>query len=92
MIADDSRLTAAKKSSYPGYTDARRKANKAWAEKQSQIAIRVKPDVKAQFDAHCKSRGESLAAFVVRSGLNQIERDAAAQAITRRQRHVGQDS
>lgn len=72
----DSRSTVAeKKSTYPGYTEARKKANKEWNGKQAQIAIRVKPDIKAQFDEHCKSRGESLAAFIVRAGLNQIEQD-----------------
>lgn len=57
-------------------SEAQRKARDAWNSKQAQIAIRIKPDIKAQFDEHCKSRGESLAAFIVRAGLNQIELDA----------------
>lgn len=77
----DSRLKVEKKSSYPGYTEARKKANKSWAEKQAQIAIRIKPDIKAQFDEHCKSQGESLAAFIVRAGLNQIKQDTVAKSI-----------
>lgn len=72
----ESRSKVVKKAStYTGYTEAVKKANKKWNDKQAQIAIRVKPDIKAQFDEHCKSRGESLAAFIVRAGLNQIEQD-----------------
>lgn len=67
-------------------SESQKRARDAWNKKQAQIAIRVKPEVKAKFDGHCKSRGESLAAFVVRAGLNQIEQDAAAEAMTRRQR------
>ena len=78
---DSRSIVAEKKSTYPGYTEARKKANKEWNAKQAQIAIRVKPDIKAQFDKHCKSQGESLAAFLVRAGLAQIERDTATNSI-----------
>lgn len=78
---DSRSIIAGKKSTYPGYTDARKKANKEWNAKQAQIAIRVKPEIKTQFDEHGKSRGESLAAFLVRAGLAQIERDTATKSV-----------
>lgn len=56
-------------------SEAQRKARDKWNNKQAQIAIRIKPEIKAKFDEHCKNRGESLAAFIVRAGQNQIERD-----------------
>ena len=62
-------------STYTGYTEPRKKANAKWNKKQAQIAIRIKPEIKERFDEHCKSRGESLAAFVKRACLNQIEND-----------------
>ena len=78
---DSRSIVAKKKSTYPGYTEARKKANKEWNGKHAQIAIRVKPDIKAQFDEHCKNQRESLAAFLVRAGLNQIKLDTAAKSI-----------
>ncbi len=69
--------SAEKKSQYPGYTAARKKANQAWARKQAQIAIRVAPEVKAALDAHVATLDESLASFVVRAIKEQIERDNA---------------
>lgn len=62
-------------------SEAQRKARDTWNNKQAQIAIRVKPDVKSQFDEHCTLRGESLAAFIVRSCRNQIERDNLTSSI-----------
>ena len=62
-------------------SEAQRKARDKWNVKQAQIAIRVKPEIKAQFDEHCKSRGESLAAFLVRAGISQIERDTTTKSI-----------
>ena len=55
--------------------ESQKKARDAWNKKQAQIAIRIKPEFKERFDEHCKSRGESLAAFVKRACLNQIEND-----------------
>ena len=54
---------------------AQRRAQMKWNAKHAQLLVRVKPEIKEQFDAHRKARGESLASFIVRSGLNQIERD-----------------
>ena len=62
-------------------SEAQRKARDTWNNKQAQIAIRVKPGVKSQFDEHCTLRGESLVAFIVRSCRNQIERDNLTSSI-----------
>lgn len=65
-----------KKSNYNGYTDARKKANAKWAsEKVVQIAIRVPPTVKQAIDAHLVDKDESIAKFITRAVLEQIERD-----------------
>lgn len=63
------------KSTYTGYTDARRKANKVWAAKQAQIAFRISPEFKAEIDAHVQSRGEGIVAFMTRAIKSQMLRD-----------------
>lgn len=64
------------KSSYKGYTPARKKANAKWAkEKVVQIAIRVSPEVKAELDEHLAGKNESIAKFITRAIKEQIKRD-----------------
>ena len=63
-------------SSYKGYTDARREANKRWAKDKAQISIKISADLKTQIDTHTSERGEKLAAFVVRAIKEQMERDS----------------
>ena len=58
-------------------TDAHIRAAKRWNEKQAQISIRVKPELKAQISEYAASRGESLAALIVRSVQEQMKRDSA---------------
>lgn len=64
-----------KKSSYTGYTEARKKANKKWAENKAQISIRISQELKAKVDAYCAAHNEPIAKFVVRAMQEQIERD-----------------
>ena len=82
IVAEEKSLDSRSKVAKKGLntSEAQRKARNAWNGKQAQIAIRVKPDIKAQFDEHCKSRRESLAAFLVRAGLNQIKLDTATKS------------
>ena len=77
----DSREIVEKSKESRKISEAQRKARNNWNNKQAQIAIRVKPDIKAQFDEHCKKRGESLVAFIVRACLSQIERDNYAKSL-----------
>ena len=74
----DGAISTSKKptSSYKGYTDARREANKRWAKDKAQISIKISADLKAQIDSHTSERGEKLAAFVVRAIKEQMERDS----------------
>ena len=83
IVAEEKSLDSREKVAEPSRktSEAQRKARDTWNGKQAQIAIRVKPEIKAQFDEHCKSRGESLAAFLVRAGITQIERDTASKSI-----------
>lgn len=63
------------KSTYHGYTEARKKANAAWNQKQAQIVIRVSPSFKEQLSSHISNTGESLVGFIVRATTEQIKRD-----------------
>ncbi|MCD7728145.1 MAG: hypothetical protein LUH57_07365 [Ruminococcus sp.] len=60
---------------------ARRRARDKWNAKQAQLGVRVKPEIKAQFLEHCQSHNESLAAFIVRAGLNQIQEDTKSKSL-----------
>lgn len=56
-------------------TEAQKKASAKWKAKQAQIAIRVKPEEKAAIDNYLAGRSETLARFIVRACLEQIERE-----------------
>lgn len=64
-----------KKSTYNGYTEARKKSNAKYNSSQAQISIRVHPDIKNEIEKHIKNTNESLAGFIVRSVKSQINRD-----------------
>lgn len=64
-----------KKSTYNGYTEARKKSNAKWNASQAQISIRVHPDIKKEIEDHIRKSGESLAGFLVRAARAQIERE-----------------
>lgn len=65
-----------KKSTYTGYTEARKKANEKYLkESVEDIRIRVPKGDKAKVQEHAASMGESMNAFVVRAIDETMQRD-----------------
>lgn len=64
-----------KKSSYNGYTDARKKANKRYMENFVEIKIRTTPEHRETIKAHASDSKESMNAFVIRAIDETMERD-----------------
>ncbi len=70
-----------KKSTYTGYTEARKKANEKYLkESVEDIRIRVPKGDKAKVQAHAATMGESMNSFVVRAIDETMERDNQKQA------------
>ncbi len=67
-----------KKSTYAGYTDARKKANEKYLkESVEDIRIRVPKGQKSIIKAHADQQGESMNQFVIRAINDTMERDNA---------------
>ena len=72
-----------KKSTYTGYTEARKKANEKYLkESVEDIRIRVPKGNKAKVQEHAASMGESMNAFVVRAIDETMQRDQIGQQDT----------
>ncbi|MCI8978710.1 hypothetical protein D5282_09065 [bacterium 1xD8-48] len=70
-----------KKSTYTGYTEARKKANEKYLkESVEDIRIRVPKGDKAKVQEHAATMGESMNSFVVRAIDETMERDNQKQA------------
>ena len=70
-----------KKSTYTGYTEARKKANEKYLkESVEDIRIRVPKGDKAKVQAHAATMGESMNSFAVRAIDETMERDNQKQA------------
>lgn len=65
-----------KKGTYPGFTEARARANKKYLEKFVTLSIRVTPDRRGVIQAHAEAQGESVNAFVNRAIDEAMDRDA----------------
>ena len=65
-----------KKSTYTGYTEARKKANEKYLkESVEDIRIRVPKGEKAKVQEHAASMGERMNSFVVRAIDETMNRD-----------------
>ena len=70
-----------KKSTYTGYTEARKKANEKYLkESVEDIRIRVPKGDKAKVQEHAATMGESMNSFVGRAIDETMERDNQKQA------------
>lgn len=56
-------------------SEARKRANQAYIDKQDEIKVRLRKGRKAEIQAHAEARGESLNAFVGRAISETMERD-----------------
>ena len=69
-------VTEEKKSTYAGFTEARKKANEKYLkETVEDIRIRVPKGQKVVIKNHSDKMGESMNAFVVRAINDAMERD-----------------
>lgn len=64
-----------KKSSYNGYTNARKEANKRYMKNFVEIKVRTTQDYREIVKAHAISMGESINAFINRAIDETMERD-----------------
>lgn len=65
-----------KKSSYPGFTAARARANKKYMEKFVEVKVRMTPEKRAVVQNHAQAMGESATVFINRAIDETMERDA----------------
>lgn len=70
-------MSESKKSSYNGYTNARKEANKRYMEQFVELKIRTTPGHRDAVKAHAASMGESTTAFVIRAINETMEWDDA---------------
>lgn len=64
-----------KKSSYNGYTNARKEANKRYMEGFVEVKVRMTADKRSIVQQHAASMGESATAFINRAIDEAMERD-----------------
>lgn len=69
-------MSEEKKSTYAGYTEARKKANEKYLkESVEDVRIRVPKGQKAVIKNHAEQQGESMNAFVIRAIDETMQRD-----------------
>lgn len=56
-------------------SEARKRANQKYIDKQGEIKVRVSKNQKEEIQAHAEARGESVNGFINRAIVNQMERD-----------------
>lgn len=66
-----------KKSTYPGFTEARARANKKYMEKFVEVKVRMTPERRSIVQAHAEAQGESTTAFINRAIDEAMQRDTA---------------
>jgi len=68
-------MTDEKKSTYTGYTNARKQANKRYMEKFIEIKVRMTPEKRETVKEHAASMKESTTAFINRAIDETMQRD-----------------
>ena len=68
-----------KKSKYPGFTEARARANKKYMERFVEVKVRMTPERRSAVQAHAEAQGESTTGFINRAIVNQIAADNGVQ-------------
>ena len=61
-------------------SEARKRANQAYIDKQDELKVRVPKGRKAEIQAHAEAMGESLNAFVCRAISETMERDKQSES------------
>lgn len=63
-------------------SEARKRANQKYIDKQGEIKIRVSKERKEEIQAHAEAMGTSVNGFINRAIEEAMERDKAAQAVS----------
>ena len=63
-------------------SEARKRANQKYIDKQGEIKIRVSKERKEEIQAHAEAMGTSENGFINRAIEEAMERDKAAQAVS----------
>ncbi len=58
-------------------SEARKRANQAYLDKQDEIKIRVPKGRKAEIQAHAKKNGESVNGFIIRAIQEVMKRESS---------------
>ena len=61
-------------------SEARKRANQAYIDKQDELKVRVPKGRKAEIQAHAEAMGESLNAFVGRAINETMDRDKRSES------------
>lgn len=72
-------MEGTKKSSYNGYTDARKEANKRYMENFVEIKVRTTPQHRENIKTHASSTNESVNSFIIRAINETMEHDTQSQ-------------
>ena len=67
-----------KKSKYPGFTEARARANKKYMERFVEVKVRMTPERRSAVQAHAEAHSESVNGFINRAISETMERDNGA--------------
>lgn len=59
-------------------SEARKRANQKYIDKQGEIKVRVSKERKAEIQTHAEARGESVNGFINRAISETMERDSTA--------------
>lgn len=68
-------MSETKKSSYRGFTEAQRRANKKYSSRFVEIKVRVTPEKRSIIQEHAAAMGESATTFINRAIDEAMERD-----------------
>lgn len=60
-------------------SEARKRANQKYIDKQGEIKVRVSKERKEEIQAHAEARGESVNGFINRAISEAMDRDKRAQ-------------
>ena len=68
-------MTEKKKSTYHGFTEARKRANQKYIGKFVEVKVRMTPERRVSIQEHAAAMGESTTAFVNRAIDEAMARD-----------------
>jgi len=81
-----------KEVSFVPISEARKRANQKYIDKQGEIKVRVSKERKAEIRIHAQAQGESVNGFINRAIQETMERDNAASGAAEGRAEVKQEA